>query len=622
MTSPEPVADVPDWATLFASESAAGAFESDRSGISGLWTALHTAADASDGQLKVALDALGKIASLFVRPDDWNQPYGPAMQFEGRRSAIPTDLTEDELSTLRACAPSVPHALLRARVFDVLFLIASGRDRIDVALQHLDAMIDAGIADDGWGAEQNSWDRALLVARRLRQPTQSRLSKLEQELRRVVRTSSEGYLPLRVADMLAKHALAADRATVIARRLQRLANGSTDDPERFRAYLLGAAEWFARGGDHSLAHQVALTELQSLIDQAETAATANENQGAMRASHLFELALQRVRTFPRSVRDDLGIADMPRLIARRIREMGAASLGSMRAFESGSIDLTSAATEARDRVSGLSSVDALEAFCRLAEFANYEQELANATRLLNEHPLQALLTTVHFSADGRVVFRSGGGDDAVIYGVTSAIWKQLVQSVDLRIRLYSQGALWPAYVQLTNEHNLSLGDFAAVVRSSGIVPADRVMQYARGLYYGYNGDFSSASQLLTPQIENLVRYHLANAGEITSYITSEQTEMELGISSLMDRESATEVFGDDIAFEIRALLCGPIGPNLRNEIAHGLLSDVAASGGSGLYLWWFALRFVFIPYWNALHDTDAAEAREPARPGFPDEDTA
>jgi hypothetical protein len=74
------------------------------------------------------------------------------------------------------------------------------------------------------------------------------------------------------------------------------------------------------------------------------------------------------------------------------------------------------------------------------------------------------------------------------------------------------------------------------------------------------------------------------------------------------------LFGRNFAFEIRLLFCGPLGPNLRNETAHGLLSDGAASSARAIYAWWVGLRLVFINFWNVMHDVEAAEAREPQRP--------
>jgi hypothetical protein len=67
----------------------------------------------------------------------------------------------------------------------------------------------------------------------------------------------------------------------------------------------------------------------------------------------------------------------------------------------------------------------------------------------------------------------------------------------------------------------------------------------------------------------------------------------------MDLPEAEKVFGEDLNFEIKALFCDPFGPNLRNELAHGLLDDEAFQSVYAIYAWWFGLRLIFNTYLNA-----------------------
>ncbi len=79
----------------------------------------------------------------------------------------------------------------------------------------------------------------------------------------------------------------------------------------------------------------------------------------------------------------------------------------------------------------------------------------------------------------------------------------------------------------------------------------------------------------------------------------------------MNTSEAEQIFGEDLAYEIRALLCGPLGPNLRNRVAHGLVAAAETEGTHGLYLWWFALKLVCTQYFNRLHANDAPANDEP-----------
>ncbi|MER8077825.1 DUF4209 domain-containing protein, partial [Acinetobacter pittii] len=59
------------------------------------------------------------------------------------------------------------------------------------------------------------------------------------------------------------------------------------------------------------------------------------------------------------------------------------------------------------------------------------------------------------------------------------------------------------------------------------------------------------------------------------------------------------VFKEDLTFEIKSLFCDPLGANLRNEIAHGLMDHNACNSLHGVYAWWLTLKLVFNTYWNA-----------------------
>ena len=172
------------------------------------------------------------------------------------------------------------------------------------------------------------------------------------------------------------------------------------------------------------------------------------------------------------------------------------------------------------------------------------------------------------------MYRSPTSNDATIYGEKASIWEGMIQNYQLRINLASAAS---CYRELGNSCPPITGFTSATSRSfatgSAIVPGTHEGVFARGLHYGYSGDFGAAVHLLVPAIEALVRLHLANAGERTSAIRADGNESEIGLSALMENERVVDILGEDVAFELRALLCGPIGPNLRNEVAHQLIGD-------------------------------------------------
>jgi hypothetical protein len=587
-----------------------GDFVLGERGLSGVAEKLWTAADeADDGAGQLALALLARVANFWLRPADWTTPYGPGIALQGNRTDVPSDLSDVDLEILRTVVDHIPQPLLRGRVHDVLFIRSVPRERIAHAVAHIMAVLDCEISEDSWVSASAAWERAVIVARRLNKPTAALLESLDMQLRAVVRRRQTAFLGLNAAQLMRKQRLGRTHARGVAHRLTQIANVSSDSGSA-RAYREEAAVWHALSGDSASAEvQVALA-VQSLCNEAEKMASSAGDGAAPRAAHLFEIALQQVRTLSNAARVRAGVADLPARIARRIRELGAAQMGSMRAFTSNPISLIDVARQAVDSVKDRDAPDALYQFAAMASWTDFQKEKTVAEARIETHPLSSLFGHVHYSYDGRVVHRSGGQGGEPIYGTDPATWRQMMQAFDLRIGLLVQGILWPAYIQLSNDHHVSTEDFELITRGSAIVPPDRIGQYAMALNHGYASNFSTAMQLLVPQIENLIRFHLGNAGISTTTI-EKGIEHEIGLSRLMEKDGIQTILGDDLCFEIRALFCGPLGPNLRNNLAHGLLSDAEVSSATAIYTWWFALRLVYVPFWNTIHDTVARDARQP-----------
>jgi hypothetical protein len=57
-----------------------------------------------------------------------------------------------------------------------------------------------------------------------------------------------------------------------------------------------------------------------------------------------------------------------------------------------------------------------------------------------------------------------------------------------------------------------------------------------------------------------------------------------------------EIFGPDIAFDLRGILIERFGHNMRNESAHGLMPEGAFFQPASVYLWWLVLRLCWMGY--------------------------
>ena len=96
-------------------------------------------------------------------------------------------------------------------------------------------------------------------------------------------------------------------------------------------------------------------------------------------------------------------------------------------------------------------------------------------------------------------------------------------------------------------------------------------QYAQ--YAGFQNDLFTAVNILIPQVENSVRCLLQDSGAIVYNLKDDGTEEVKTLHALLDLPEAADIFEADLLFTLKAVFCSKFGLNLRNENAHGLLSD-------------------------------------------------
>ncbi|MFM5892715.1 MAG: DUF4209 domain-containing protein, partial [Dolichospermum sp.] len=173
-------------------------------------------------------------------------------------------------------------------------------------------------------------------------------------------------------------------------------------------------------------------------------------------------------------------------------------------------------------------------------------------------------------------------------------------------RCHVQAFIEPARYQIFSEHILQKAednriketDLIPLVSNNPFVPPGREKLFAKGLYAGLIGDFITSTHILIPQIENSVRYLLLKRGVITSGIDNKNNgiQQEDNLNSTLypsKYPKITSIFDEDTLLDIRGLLIEHSGSNLRNRIAHGLISDDDFSSSIFSYLWWLVLRLCF-----------------------------
>jgi hypothetical protein len=578
-----------------------------------LWFSELTAAARQapkDSLQQQILQALATSASAMLAAGNWSDPFEPAMRWEGRRSLMPADLTVDQLELLTRVAPLIEHTTLRARVADVCWTYGE-RSRVDLLHLAVDAYRAVPLDSHTWfSVGEESWTRALELILRRGTAERDRAREMTEKLgdRLLTTTTADAFMTVKLSELLRslRSRLRPDPLEV-STHLSALAAEVTQRNRRLARHLDDEARaWYVLAGDQDAAWTAQARIAESYVAEAADRMSGDDS-GAFVAGTLYEQAIARLMQIPRARRASTGLDDRVDELRRELAATRRLSLEMMTAVESDPVNLTTSAQQARRQVSGHERFEALARFCTLLPLTDIPTASAAVRDQLAES-LSRLFSRMTLAGDGRKVAVGGGVGD-----VEDDVDAALVRDFGIRVEMSAVGVLMPALGVLQTEHRFALDTLQRLCSDSPTVPAGHVDLWARGLHHGLNGDFPSAIALLVPQLEQLVRLQMRAAGAFTLVVDPDTgVESEKGLGALLGMPEATAVLGESLAFELRALLVEQEGANLRNHVAHGLLTDGQAWSAYALYAWWLALRVAVVPVWlSRIPHTDPSAGSQP-----------
>ena len=556
----------------------------------------RAAADpAVTGFRKLVLQVLAMASSAMLNADDWLEPFTPTMQFDGKRTVVPSDLDADQVALLARIAPLVTRDDLRARVADVAWVYG---DRSDVAMldRAIDAYRAAPLTDDVWfSVGKDSWLRALALAGRRGADGQARVQEMSDVLKAqtLAGQTADNFRTVEFAETLRHHGKvdATGRSEVCDALFALAAQASPVNPRLSRHLEREAISWLG-GSDVAAANAATDRIARTYITEADTRIKSDANAGALVEGLFLEKAIAVLRTIPRSFRLANGLDELIDDLRTRLHESRESSMEQMMRIQSGPVDLTDAVSYARSRVSGhVDKFEALASFATLAPPMDEPSTRESVTKMV-EGTISHIFTSSSFSSDFRKVAASPGSSGRAD---ENAVWAEMVRTVFHNSQLLGKGVIQPAQEVLTTEHGFSWQYMVSLCLESPSVPEGHEMLWGNGLALGLAGNYGAAVSVLVPQLEQVVRVMLKRHNVHTLFVDELGVESEKSLNTLLEMTETENIFGAGMVMEMMAMLVVQGGPNLRNDVAHGLLTDGSAWSYSALYMWWFCLRLVAYP---------------------------
>lgn len=147
------------------------------------------------------------------------------------------------------------------------------------------------------------------------------------------------------------------------------------------------------------------------------------------------------------------------------------------------------------------------------------------------------------------------------------------------------GDIWIKNILLyiRNKYDFDNSMLEFLVKDNPIIPAGRERIFQRAISMFIRGEYYEAMHILAPQVENLFRNIAREVGGLTVTLENDGSYMEKVLGSIFDLPELLDCYDNDIIFTFKGLLNEKAGANIRNEVAHGIISEAACGSGVCLY---------------------------------------
>lgn len=569
----------------------------------------QTATSAGDLRAWAVFEALADACSLILRPGiSTEEPFIPLMVSERFRTPGLDDLTSEMVESCRTIHVETTSAPLRARLADIAWVRARDHIAAQAAIQaYLDVARAVRLPED-WDDMMAPLTRALGIAAQLgRREDFDAVRAFAEEILDAQAPSEKGIFSADLLDVLLESGRDdAERYSGIAEGIadRLLAAGSYD---LARTYYELAARCQERRRDHQAAAEERRRLLGRVADayvaQAE-AALSQPHIGPLLAAGHMQKAIEVLRRAGKS---------RPRVegLLERLVEIQKAVPDAMLPY-SHSFDATDFAEEARQSVAGKTADEALLAFLMRNLLSDVVKLRETAERRAREYLGLSLFPKVMHNAEGKVVARQGSVRSPDPQEREAAIRVEMVSDAERHYDTLGRILIEPMRRQIILDHAISATDVYRMLQYSPIVPAGREMVFTEGIIGGFYGDTMKAAHYLIPQLEHSIRVLLQRSGVRVSTYDQYGIQKELNLNNLLYLPELKEMLGEDLVFALQCLLIEKFGPDLRNKLAHGLMSSNEFFTGHVTFLWWLCLRMCFLPMiLRALEGRAGAEGDVP-----------
>lgn len=145
---------------------------------------------------------------------------------------------------------------------------------------------------------------------------------------------------------------------------------------------------------------------------------------------------------------------------------------------------------------------------------------------------------------------------------------------------------------LQRRYFLRIEEILVITKDNIFIPKDREVMIASGIREGLKNNYIKSLSILIPQFENSIRYFLEQIGVSVTSTKEDSVEEVKSLGGLLEIEELEKILGVNIVKDLQYLFVNQGGKNLRNRLAHGLMSEEEFRSSGGIYAFGIILKII------------------------------
>lgn len=521
---------------------------------------------------KYTYNLIKDICSLHVEIADKSIGFQSSIVLRGRRSFGLQDMTDDDFKLLESLNFELLPVNIRARIADLLWTQRKSHTHALIAVDAYTTLFELLFSEDDWIESLGMVRRVLCISTQVNQKekyAQGCKSVYDKILK--LNGADEQFLSLHLIEIVVREKYGdADTLVGVLKRI--IQNSELNVHKIEKAYDL-ICECFKWKKDSKGVHDANISLAQYYEKKAKELSGDN-----FRFVILAEDYLTKAVILYRNNKE----SGEAKRVQQQIVYLQSKIPQSMRTIQR-SYDVSNLHEYMIECFDELSFPEALLRLTQLTSFRKKTDIKDTVIADLKEHPLSHLFSTKITNATGQTVLALDPLDikdpESNSKLLKEHMHRQMLQYEDIDGDLFLSRAL----EIIRNKYDFAIDDIDFLILSNPIIPQGRERIFRSAIYMALKGQEYEAIHILSSQVENLFRNLAKELGALTVTLEDDGTSKEKTLTSVFDLPELINAYDNDILFLFEGLLNEQAGANIRNNVAHGLLTETAARSGVCIY---------------------------------------